>query len=191
MKRSENASRSPSAVAAAVYAGAALAAPQPQVLPPAPPRAPEVSDAVPDAKGRQAHGDPARARQDHRPRDRCRSTCGRAGALRLAHDHRALLLHRAARRAAGDQRVSPDRRRPPRRNAEARLLRLDVRLDAGLERARTSRLRRLGDHLQDRPAGSGGEGGVAGRLAAAARQSRRWKSRPRHAPPAGNPPLRP
>ena len=40
-----------SAVVAAVYAGAVLAAPQPQVLPPAPPRAPEVSDAVPDAKG--------------------------------------------------------------------------------------------------------------------------------------------
>ena len=40
-----------SAVAAAVYAGAALAAPQPKVLPPPAPRAPEVSNAVPDAKG--------------------------------------------------------------------------------------------------------------------------------------------
>ena len=40
-----------SVVTAAVYAGAVLAAPQPQVLPPAGPRAPQVADAVPDAKG--------------------------------------------------------------------------------------------------------------------------------------------
>ena len=39
------------AAAIAAAGGAALAAPAPQVLPPAPPRAPEVSDAVPDAKG--------------------------------------------------------------------------------------------------------------------------------------------
>ena len=40
------------AIAAAASAGGAvLAAPQPQVLPPAAPRTPEVSDAVPDAKG--------------------------------------------------------------------------------------------------------------------------------------------
>ena len=40
-----------SVVTAAVYAGAVLAAPQPQVLPPAGPGAPRVADAVPDAKG--------------------------------------------------------------------------------------------------------------------------------------------
>ena len=39
------------AAIAAAAGGAALAAPAPQVLPPAPPRVPEVSDAVPDAKG--------------------------------------------------------------------------------------------------------------------------------------------
>ncbi len=39
------------ATVAAASTGAALAAPQPQVLPPTAPRAPEVSDAVPDAKG--------------------------------------------------------------------------------------------------------------------------------------------
>lgn len=37
--------------AAALSGGLALAAPQPQVLPPAPARMPEVTDAVPDAKG--------------------------------------------------------------------------------------------------------------------------------------------
>ena len=37
--------------AAALSGGLALAAPQPQVLPPAPARTPEVTDAVPDAKG--------------------------------------------------------------------------------------------------------------------------------------------
>ncbi len=39
------------ATVAAASTGAALAAPQPQVLPPTAPRAAEVSDAVPDAKG--------------------------------------------------------------------------------------------------------------------------------------------
>lgn len=41
-----------SAVAATLCAGGAtMAAPQPQVITPAPPRAPEVTDAVPDARG--------------------------------------------------------------------------------------------------------------------------------------------
>ena len=141
----------------AAAGGAALrrAAPQPQVLPPAPARAPEVSDAVPDAKGvkrmvilRGLDKITGRAIDVAAPA----GVPVRFGSLTITARYCYTVPPEEPPETNAFLQIDDGR---PGEHAQARLLGLDVRLHARAQRARTSRLRCLGDHLQDRPAGTG------------------------------------